>query len=86
MILFNLERKTFTMISLYMVKSGDLCRVQWILLEDSLIETLKNVGFVVDEMIRVLSNSGGNIVCTFSGKTIALDSSTAEKIKVCLTQ
>lgn len=69
-----------------MVKSGNLCRVQWIMLEDSVIETLKSVDFVVNKIIRVLSNSGGNIVCSFSGKTIALDYSTAEKIKVCLTQ
>ena len=57
-------------------------RIVKILATDKLKKHLESLGITIDAAIRVLSQSGGNVICVVKDGRLALDHDIASKILV----
>lgn len=57
-------------------------RIVKILATDKLKKHLESLGITIDATIRVLSQSGGNVICVVKDGRLALDHDIASKILV----
>lgn len=57
-------------------------RIVRILATDKLKKHLKSLGITIDATIRILSQSGGNVICVVKEGRLALDHDIASKILV----
>lgn len=57
-------------------------RIVKIIAEDKLKKHLESLGITIDATIRILSQSGGNVICVVKEGRLALDHNIASKILV----
>ena len=57
-------------------------RIVRILATDKLKKHLESLGITIDATIRILSQSGGNVICVVKEGSLALDHDIASKILV----
>ena len=57
-------------------------RIVKILATDKLKKHLESLGITIDATIRILSQSGGNVICVVKEGRLALDHDSASKILV----
>ena len=70
------------MMPLGMASPGDVNTIQKITAKDDVRQHLAELGFVVGEEVRVVSELGGNLILSVKDSRIALDKTMAMRIMV----
>ena len=70
------------MMPLAMADIGDVNTIQKITGQDELRRHLAELGFVVGEEVRVVSELGGNLILSVKDSRVALDKSMAMRIMI----
>ena len=70
------------MIPLSMAKTGDTVTIRKITGKDEIRQHLAELGFVVDEMVTVVSEIGGNLILQVKDSRLALDKTMANRIMI----
>ena len=70
------------MMPLTMAKAGETVTIKKITGQDELRRHLAELGFVVGEEVRVVSELGGNLILSVKDSRVALDKSMAMRIMI----
>ena len=78
----NFKGEDAEMIPLSMAKTGDTVTIRKITGKDEIRQHLAELGFVVDEMVTVVSEIGGNLILQVKDSRLALDKTMANRIMI----
>lgn len=70
------------MMPLTMAKPGEACTIHKITGKDEIRQHLAELGFVVDGVVSVVSEMGGNLILQVKDSRVALDKTMANRIMV----
>ncbi len=70
------------MMPLTMAKPGETVTIRKITGKDEVRQHLAELGFVVDQVVTVISELGGNLILQVKGSRVALDRTMANRIMI----